>query len=572
MDFSHKRKRDMVDPKYETRQLGSRALTQYTSLLWNDGSPQGDIVVSNTDPETSVVVVHHVHSFILKSFCVYFRVSLQGQMVEAQTRCSSLGHHGGAWLAALAFMYTQDLDIHNGQTAIECYKLADYLEAECLRDACVAWVRRNCGPEDCCELFASGIELNSAAIVEITVECIGTSVSYEPESSTFWASFSRLSFELLETLLRSPKLTVVAEAALFSAVAHWAEAEERDAENIRRIVSLIDLNHLPTFVLADAVLSTSSTLAHANAAFAVALARAVKNEGVETPVRRRIFRGVVFANRDSGRMELFVGNPAGKLYGVPGSPSIRPRCVYITCNSRVFSLGGETASSVVVPTVDVLDLASGVTTSAPSMRRALLAFSCATTAQSIFLCGGTDIYGRASQYIDVYSPSQQRWSIFCAMTARRASCASVIVDGRLYVLGGIGHTGSVLSTVEVFDIATGSATIVGSTTMPVARHSHACVAVDDRIFVLGGSNDDDQPTETAMVFNIRSRTWQVIPDMLFARSGHSAAEFGGHIFVCGGAGPNGQCERFCTHSESWAQISLLSPQNTPMHPCTVLAV
>lgn len=558
------------------RAVASKALLEYTTSLWNDGAPQGDTIVRNTDPETCVVVEHRAHSFVLKSFCVYFRVCLSGDMIEAQTNRTDLRGHGRAWRAALAFMYTQTFDVEHRDTVIECHKLADYLQAESLRDACVEWVRAYCCADDCCELLAGGIELGSDAIVDVAVECFGKAVSYEPEESAFWYSLSRLRFEHFEALLQCP-VPVIAEAALLGAVTHWAQACERDAQSVRRLVSLIDLGHLPLFVLADAVLSGSSVLAPAHDAFATALARAVKGEDVVAPARSRIFSGVIFANRNDGYLELHVGNPAGKLYGVPGTSSVRPRCTYVTCAKRLFALGGLSElgdSSGFVRTVDILDLATGRTTSGPGMSRALAGFACAATTDSIFVCGGCDEDSRATHVIDVLTVHAQspRWSCFGNMAARRSSCASAVVDGRLYVLGGIGYSGAVLSTVEVFDIATKSATVVGSTTMPLARHSHACVAVGECIYVLGGTGDDDEMSETAMVYNTRSRSWLMLPDMTFARAGHTAAAFAGHIFVCGGAGHTGACERFCTRSQTWAQIALVSPNNASLRPFAVLAV
>jgi hypothetical protein len=77
------------------------------------------------------------------------------------------------------------------------------------------------------------------------------------------------------------------------------------------------------------------------------------------------------------------------------------------------------------------------------MRRALIGFSCAADVDSIFVCGGTNIDGRGTRLIDVLSfgsTTPQRWSLFASMAAPRTSCASAVVDGRLYVLGGIGNT------------------------------------------------------------------------------------------------------------------------------------
>jgi hypothetical protein len=582
MDSSHGVKRKFCD----TIQAScAGAFLEYTTGLWNGGAPRGDTTVTNTDPTTGVVVRHTAHGFLLRASSVFFRVALGA---ETSTGRTEIDRGTAAWLAALAFVYTQALDFGDDETsartAVECFELADYLEAEGLRAACVAWMRETVDASTCCALFASGVGLSASGvrlaqdIVEIATECIGTCLSYEPEASSFWSTLTCLRAEHIEALLRSPTLSVVSEAALFDAVVRWADVAACDAGCIQRIVRLLDVVHLPLEVLADAVLDTPRSLAGSTGVFATALARCVKGEtGTSTP-RAINLRGVAFAHQSApdARLELFVGSPEAKLYAAPGAPTLRERCAYVICGSRLYALGGEVEGArgapIVVPTVDVLDLASGVSTQGPNMRRAMSGFSCAADASRIFVCGGLDTDGRASQFIDVMCTARARWSLCVSMHVRRASCASVVVDGSLYVLGGIAYSGAVLSSVEVLGIASQAPTLV-TTAMPVERHSHVAVGVGRHIYVLGGTSDDDAPSDAAMVYDTTSRAWETLPPMAVPRSGFSAAAFGGYIYVCGGTARTRNCERYCIQSRTWTEISVVCPsQRVPIRPAVVLAI
>ncbi len=512
---------------------------------------------------------------------------------EAHNRTLELEHNTGAWCSALTFMYTHTLffDVGAGDgnappsvpKAIACFKLADYLGAESLRRACVAWMREYVSNANCCSLFASGLDLGDMyladAIVQVATERIGACVSYEARGNVFWNTAARLTASHMQCLLRSPDLKVVSESALIDAAISWCEnahEEERTPENIVLVMSLVDLQRLSPEFLACMFLSPREVLSPARELFATALARNIAKAPKRAP-RARVIDGMVFARQSAPRapFEFFVGNPEGKMYDTLDAPTFAPRCALVACDKRILAIGGDVETDGVsraVSSVDILDLVSGVVTQGPSMRAALMCVSLVADSARVFCCGGTDADGGTVQSIDVLSHAPARWSHFATMSSRRTCCASTILRGSLYVLGGInGSTRAVLDSVEVFDLATRESRAT-HTRMPFKRHSHAVVSVGAHIYVLGGTDDDDEPTSTAVVYDPASRVWHELPQMSHARTNFSAAVFGDHIYVCGGTNAEHPCERLCVASRSWARIALASPPHAPLIASVVLAL
>lgn len=549
---------------------------------------------------------------------------------EAHARLIKLEHDTGAWCAALKFMYTHTLDFGGdvddnndddddddgtserparparpprpsshaaAKKALACFQLADYLGAESLRRACVAWMREFVSPASCCALFAGGTDMGdmflASAIVAIATECIGTCVSYQSPRSAFWSALARLTASHMRDLLRSPDLSVISESALLDTVIVWGEAkagstDESTPEDIVALAGLLDLQRIPNETLASMFLSPRAVLEPAKDLFAVALARNTTNAPKRAP-RGRVVAGIVFARQKAPRapFELLIGDPNGKVYAVSDSPTLPPRCALVACNKRLVALGGDIDPDGAprgVPTVDILDLRSGVVQSGPNMRAALLCSSFVADSARIFCCGGTEPDGRTSQSIDFLDGldglggsdgAPARWSHFATMSSRRTCCASVISRGKLFVLGGIhASTRVFIDTVEVFDLATHLPTRehrAALTKMPLPRFSHAAVSVGAHIYVLGGADYDDERTDTLVVYDTESDTWDAAPRMRYARSDFSAAAFGGYIYVCGGTAAEHPSERYCIETRSWALIALESPHTRP-HLSVVLAL
>src|SRR6266508_3080413 len=124
--------------------------------------------------------------------------------------------------------------------------------------------------------------------------------------------------------------------------------------------------------------------------------------------------------------------------------------------------------------------------------------------------------------VSVAPPAQgQGWTVTGNMSVERVGHIAVLLaDGRVLVIGGHTSAGTVMSTAELYDPATGSWTITGS--MNVARSGHTATALTDgRVLVAGGS-PPIYMTPTAELYDPATGTWTVTGSMNHARGRHTA--------------------------------------------------
>ncbi|KNY30128.1 Kelch repeat-containing protein [Pseudobacteroides cellulosolvens] len=131
--------------------------------------------------------------------------------------------------------------------------------------------------------------------------------------------------------------------------------------------------------------------------------------------------------------------------------------------------------------------------------------------------------------------------------ARKDHCA-VSIGSKMYVLGGIGDTGSSLKSVEKFNLygAEGIGWTNCDTSMKVERSSFAAVAMNNLIYIIGGINKTG--TTTNYINNIETYdtgSSTSYPDYTYTnpewlkRYEHSAAVVNGKIYIIGGIDSNG---------------------------------
>src|SRR6266545_6142670 len=140
--------------------------------------------------------------------------------------------------------------------------------------------------------------------------------------------------------------------------------------------------------------------------------------------------------------------------------------------------------------------------------------------------------------VSVAPPAQgQGWTVTGNMSVERVGHIAVLLaDGRVLVIGGHTSAGTVMSTAELYDPATGSWTVTSS--MSVGRSGHTATALTDgRVLVVGG----DTPTaivNTAELYDPATGTWTMPGSMNVARSGHTATALtDGRVLVAGGSHP-----------------------------------
>ena len=132
----------------------------------------------------------------------------------------------------------------------------------------------------------------------------------------------------------------------------------------------------------------------------------------------------------------------------------------------------------------------------------------------------------------VSTPPWGTWRSDAPMTFARAAHAVVSTPTAIYALGGTGAGGAPVLAVERFD----GRRWTTETTLPGAGlNAPAAVVLDGRIYVIGGFNTTTNvPTDAVRVYDPTTHAWSDAAPLPAPRGGHAAAVLDGKIHVIGG--------------------------------------
>ncbi|MCP3916755.1 MAG: hypothetical protein GY711_14460 [bacterium] len=156
----------------------------------------------------------------------------------------------------------------------------------------------------------------------------------------------------------------------------------------------------------------------------------------------------------------------------------------------------------------------------------------------LYLFGG--LAGGAGR-VQIYDPQVNLWSLGTDMPWNAGSCSSAVIDGKVYVCGGIVGGGTV-GNLAVYDPVANGWTALPAMPTPV---NHAASATDGaRLFVFGGRQGGNAPQpgfDTVQAFDPVSGTWDAtLTPMPAGRGGTGkAVEYFGELYVMGGEGTSG---------------------------------
>jgi non-specific serine/threonine protein kinase len=130
-------------------------------------------------------------------------------------------------------------------------------------------------------------------------------------------------------------------------------------------------------------------------------------------------------------------------------------------------------------------------------------------------------------------PANLDWQKVADLPFRRQYAASTVVDGKLWIFGGIA-SGSSSTTTKIYDPGTNRwSTGPG---LPLALHHFTAVTYKDDAVVIGGFVPGDELTsgQSDGVYALREGTWQKLPSLNHKRAAAGAAVVGDKIVVVGG--------------------------------------
>ena len=199
-------------------------------------------------------------------------------------------------------------------------------------------------------------------------------------------------------------------------------------------------------------------------------------------------------------------------------------------------------------------------------------FALVTLNGRLYVIGGETPEGGVGT-VAIYDPRLDTWDTAADKPTPAANLAAVAVEDRIYALGGSTRSGDrdrPISTLEIFDTATGEWSSGASLPTPLA--AHAAVAWSGKVFAFGGWNGTSY-TGDALAYDPAADRWERLPSLPTPRGFAGAAVLGGQILVIGGY--DGQrehavCEAYHPQDERWETCSSMSTPRGGVGAATVV--
>jgi len=169
----------------------------------------------------------------------------------------------------------------------------------------------------------------------------------------------------------------------------------------------------------------------------------------------------------------------------------------------------------------------------------------------MYLLGGFD--GNSSGQVQIYDPATNGWSVGAPAPYAAGSCCSAVINGKIYIGGGIvgvisgTYNGYPTNAAAVYDPASNVWTRLPPVPFTAANGiNHAASATDgSKFYIFGGRDDDHEPAigyNTVQIYDPASNTWVTSNDtgstlapLPQARGGMGkAVYYNGDFYVMGG--------------------------------------
>ncbi|KAE8282089.1 Kelch-like protein 7 [Larimichthys crocea] len=173
-------------------------------------------------------------------------------------------------------------------------------------------------------------------------------------------------------------------------------------------------------------------------------------------------------------------------YSKLGPPTPRDSLAACAAQGKIYTSGGSEVGSSALDLFECYDTRTESWQVKTSMLMARCSHGTVEANGLIYVCGGTvgnNLSGRVLNNCEVYDPSTQQWRELCGMREARKNHGLVVVNNRIYAVGGQGALGG-LDSVEYYDIASNEWRAAAA--MPWRGVTVKCAAVGDVIYVLAG--------------------------------------------------------------------------------------
>jgi uncharacterized repeat protein (TIGR01451 family) len=185
----------------------------------------------------------------------------------------------------------------------------------------------------------------------------------------------------------------------------------------------------------------------------------------------------------------------------------------------------------------------------------------ATVGCELYAIGGWDWSG-ASTVNEMYDPAADFWMTKASKPTGAANVGAAVLNGRIYVVGGMSNNLRLLEAAEVYDPAADSWASVAP--LPVGLSGTAAAAADGKLYVFGGDSDSGS-VNTTYEYDPATDTWtQKAPLPGGPRSYTAATALNGKIYIAGGWPNLRTFEEYDPATDTWAtKAPLLRGRQSP---------
>jgi len=251
------------------------------------------------------------------------------------------------------------------------------------------------------------------------------------------------------------------------------------------------------------------------------------------------------------------------------APTARTEVAAAAAGGRIHVIGGYTAYGATVPTVEVLDIATGQWERGPDLPVAVNHAMASTVDDAVYVFGGYLAGNVASA--SAFLLEGNAWRAVAPLPQARGAGTAAAVDGVVYIAGGISPGGQLADTMLRYDTAADEwSTVPGP---PTRREHLGGAAFDGRVYTVGGRTGGVSGNLAAFeVFDTRTGVWSRLPDLPTRRGGlAAAATCSGLIVAVGGEAAEAfaEVEAFDVGTGDWRTLPNLP---TPRHGLGVVAI
>lgn len=168
----------------------------------------------------------------------------------------------------------------------------------------------------------------------------------------------------------------------------------------------------------------------------------------------------------------------------------------------------------------------------------------------LFVLGGLSETGQRTD--QVYRLDAAEWTAVATASTAFAGAVSIAEGSTIYVFGGTLGLGGL-----VYDTQTGQ--FRSAPDMAITRRAPASAVYQDKLYVFGGGEDD--PLGGSEVFDPKAGGWRTIESLPSPRHGARAVAHGGKIYVIGGVNkdgmPTSRVDVYDPAANAWAPFSAL---------------